>query len=48
MAVFPTRYPHWSFGMEYDRLSKGYGYGLSKIYEMVVNTDPGVCLLARF
>lgn len=37
---FPTRYPHWSFGMEYDRLAKGYGYGLSKIYEMVVNTDP--------
>jgi stage V sporulation protein R len=26
--------------MEYDRLAKGYGYGLSKIYEMVVNTDP--------
>ena len=22
---FPTRYPHWSFGMEYDRLAKGYG-----------------------
>jgi stage V sporulation protein R len=37
---FPTRYPHWSFGMEYDRLSKGYGYGLQKIYEMVVNTNP--------
>jgi stage V sporulation protein R len=37
---FPSRYPHWSFGMEYDRLAKGYGYGLSKIYEMVINTDP--------
>jgi stage V sporulation protein R len=37
---FPTRYPHWSFGMEYDRLTKGYGYGLQKIYEMVINTDP--------
>jgi len=37
---FPSRYPHWSFGMEYDRLTKGYGYGLQKIYEMVVNTDP--------
>jgi stage V sporulation protein R len=21
---FPTRYPHWRFGMEYDRLSKSY------------------------
>lgn len=37
---FPSRYPHWSFGMEYDRLAKGYGYGLQKIYEMVINTDP--------
>jgi stage V sporulation protein R len=37
---FPSRYPHWSFGMEYDRLAKSYGYGLSKIYEMVINTDP--------
>ena len=37
---FPTRYPHWKFGMEYDRLSKSYSYGLSKIYEMVINNDP--------
>ncbi len=37
---FPTRYPHWRFGMEYDRLSKGYAYGLQKIYEMVINNDP--------
>jgi stage V sporulation protein R len=37
---FPTRYPHWRFGMEYERLSKGYSYGLQKIYEMVINNDP--------
>ena len=37
---FPTRYPHWRFGMEYDRLSKGYAYGLQKIYELVINNDP--------
>ncbi len=37
---FPTRYPHWRFGMEYERLSKSYRYGLSRIYEMVVNTNP--------
>jgi stage V sporulation protein R len=37
---FPGRYPHWRFGMEYERLSKGYTYGLQKIYEMVVNNDP--------
>lgn len=37
---FPSRYPHWRFGMEYDQLSKSYAYGLSKIYEMVINTNP--------
>ncbi len=37
---FPTRYPHWRFGMEYERLSKGYAYGLQKIYELVINNDP--------
>ena len=37
---FPVRYPHWKFGAEYDELMKGYSYGLSKIYEMVINTDP--------
>ncbi|MDH3717254.1 MAG: SpoVR family protein, partial [Planctomycetota bacterium] len=37
---FPTRYPHWRFGMEYQRLSKGYQYGLQKIYELVINNDP--------
>ncbi len=37
---FPARYPHWRFGMDYDQMSKGYRYGLQKIYEMVVNTDP--------
>ena len=37
---FPTRYPHWRFGMEFEGLAKGYEYGLSKIYEMVINNDP--------
>lgn len=37
---FPTRYPHWRWGMEYEQLSKGYEYGLSKIYELVINNDP--------
>ncbi|MBW3540160.1 MAG: SpoVR family protein [Planctomycetes bacterium] len=37
---FPQRYPHWRFGAEYDELMKGYSYGLQKIYEMVINTDP--------
>src|SRR6476646_2265547 len=37
---FPTRYPHWRFGMDFEGLAKGYEYGLSKIYEMVINNDP--------
>lgn len=37
---FPVRYPHWRFGMEYDRLKKSHEYGLNKIYEMVINNDP--------
>ena len=42
---FPTRYPHWRFGMEYEQLSKSHEYGLSKIYEMVINTDPSYAYL---
>ncbi len=37
---FPVRYPHWRFGAEFNELLKSYSYGLSKIYEMVINTDP--------
>lgn len=44
---FPTRYPHWRFGMDYERLSKSYTYGLSIIYEMVINNDPCYAYLLR-
>ena len=44
---FPTRYPHWRFGMEYEQLSKGYSYGLQKIYELVINNDPCYAYLMR-
>jgi hypothetical protein len=37
---FPQRYPHWRFGMEYEKLRKQHSYGLGKIYEMVINNDP--------
>ncbi|MCY1012224.1 SpoVR family protein [Nannocystis pusilla] len=37
---FPVRYPHWRFGMEYDHMLKSHTYGLSKIYELVINTNP--------
>jgi len=42
---FPNRYPHWRYGMEYERLSKSYEYGLSKIYEMVINNNPSYAYL---
>ncbi len=42
---FPVRYPHWRFGMNYDQYSKGYEWGLQKIYEMVINTDPAYAYL---
>jgi stage V sporulation protein R len=45
MGGFPTRYPHWRFGMEYDQLAKGHTYGLSTIYEMVINTNPSYAYL---
>jgi hypothetical protein len=44
---FPTRYPHWRFGMEYEQLDKSYSYGLSKIYELVINNDPCYAYLMR-
>ncbi|MBY0311153.1 MAG: SpoVR family protein [Phycisphaerales bacterium] len=37
---FPVRYPHWKWGMEYESLSKRDAYGMGRIYEMVINTDP--------
>ena len=42
---FPTRYPHWRFGMDYEQLAKSYEWGLSKIYEMVINTNPAYAYL---
>lgn len=44
---FPQRYPHWRFGMEYERLRKQHTYGLSRIYEMVINNEPCYAYLLR-
>ena len=44
---FPTRYPHWRFGMEFDQINKGHDYGLHKIYELVINNDPCTAYLMR-
>ncbi|MBL1218607.1 MAG: SpoVR family protein [Planctomycetes bacterium] len=37
---FPIRYPHWKWGMEYEKLRKRDVYGMGRIYEMVINNDP--------
>jgi stage V sporulation protein R len=42
---FPTRYPHWRWGMEFDQLIKGHTYGLSIIYELVINNNPSYAYL---
>ncbi len=42
---FPVRYPHWRFGMDFDGLTKSHIYGLSKIYEMVINNNPAYAYL---
>lgn len=47
LGGFPVRYPHWRFGMDYDQLSKGYTWGLQKIYEMVINTNPAYAYLMK-
>ncbi len=36
----PTRYSHWSFGKNFHRMKTQYDFGLSKIYELVINSDP--------
>ncbi|MEZ6188485.1 MAG: SpoVR family protein [Planctomycetota bacterium] len=44
---FPTRYPHWRWGMDYEQLSTSYAWGLSKIYELVINNDPCYAYLMK-
>ncbi|MFD2117643.1 SpoVR family protein [Paenibacillus yanchengensis] len=36
----PTRYNHWSFGKAFQKMKMEYDFGLSKIYELVINSDP--------
>jgi stage V sporulation protein R len=37
---FQTRYPHWRWGMKYDRQEKQSRHGLGKAFEIVINDDP--------
>lgn len=36
----PGRFAHWSHGKSYHLQKTMYDYGMSKIYELVINTDP--------
>src|SRR6266404_5660693 len=41
----PGRFSHWTHGKAYYRMKMQYDYGLSKIYEMVINTNPSYAFL---
>ncbi|MBA4535612.1 SpoVR family protein [Bacillus aquiflavi] len=36
----PTRFSHWSFGKQFHKMKIHYDIGLSKIYELVINSNP--------
>ncbi len=36
----PTRFSHWSFGKQFHKMKIHYDLGLSKIYELVINSNP--------
>jgi stage V sporulation protein R len=36
----PNRFSHWSFGKTFHQMKTQYDYGMSKIYELVINSDP--------
>ncbi|MGD6819164.1 SpoVR family protein [Metabacillus sp. 84] len=36
----PTRFSHWSHGKQFHKMKIHYDLGLSKIYELVINSDP--------
>ncbi len=41
----PGRFSHWTYGKAYYRQKMQYDLGLSKIYEMVINTNPSYAFL---
>ncbi|MBM6997696.1 SpoVR family protein [Paenibacillus sp. DXFW5] len=36
----PTRFSHWGFGKTFNKMKMQYDFGLSKIYELVINSNP--------
>ncbi|MCC6174672.1 MAG: SpoVR family protein [Chloroflexi bacterium] len=41
----PGRFSHWTHGRAYQQIKTMYDYGLSKIYELVINTNPAYAFL---
>lgn len=43
----PARYGHWSFGKSRARLKTSFDYGLTQIYELVINHRPAYAFVDR-
>jgi stage V sporulation protein R len=43
--ALPGRYSHWTFGKAYYKMKTMYDFGLSKIYEVVINANPSYAFL---
>lgn len=43
--ALPGRYSHWTFGKAYHKMKMMYDFGLSKIYEVVINSNPSYAFL---
>jgi stage V sporulation protein R len=41
----PGRFSHWTHGRAYQQIKTMYDYGLSKIYELVINANPAYAFL---
>jgi stage V sporulation protein R len=41
----PGRFSHWSHGKAFHQMKTMYDYGLSKIYELIINTNPAQAFL---
>lgn len=41
----PGRFSHWTHGKAFHQMKTMYDYGLSKIYELIINTDPAQAFL---
>ncbi|HTG17475.1 MAG TPA: SpoVR family protein, partial [Blastocatellia bacterium] len=43
--ALPGRYSHWTFGKAYHRMKTMYDFGLARIYEVVINSNPSYAFL---